>query len=103
MKIKMKPTPNRIVSQDPQVSKVADVANECSPDFCASVLKVSLRRNAASMKNMKAIKSPPRKTATPIPKPTVRVKGDENLKPVAVPTPINIAVIATPAATKAIM
>jgi len=103
MNIKMKPKPNKIVSREPHQSKVADVANECSPDFCAIVLRVSLKRNAASMKNMKAIISPPKKTVIPIPKPAVSVKWELYLKPVAVPTPISMAVTATPAATKAIM
>jgi len=49
MNIRIKPKPNSIVSREPHQSKELAVLNECSPDFCASVLKVSLRRNAASM------------------------------------------------------
>jgi chromatin remodeling complex protein RSC6 len=101
-KISMKPTPI-IVSIEPHQSNEAAVANECSPDFCASVSKVFLKCVDARTKNTKATISPTRKAIKPAANPDVNTNGALNVKPVADAAPMTIDVIATAAAIKAIM
>ena len=101
-KIRMKPIPI-IVSREPNQSSEAAVANECSPDFCASVSNVFLKCVDARTKNTKAMINPTRKTINPAAKPAVNTKGALNVKPVADAAPMTIDVIATAAAIRATM
>ena len=103
IKISIKPNPKNIVSTEPHQSSEPAVANECSPDFSASVLKVFLKCVDARTKNTKATDSAAKKAIKPAAKPAVNTKFALNVKLVADPTPMTIAVIATAAAINAIM
>ena len=101
--IKIKPRPNKMISIDPHRSKLPAVANECSPDFCASVSNVLFKCEEARRKNTKATTSTTKKITKPAANPAVNTKFELNVKLVAVPTPMTIAVTDTAAAISAIM
>ena len=101
--IKRKPRPNTMISIDPHQSKLPAVANECSPDFCASESNVLFKCEEARTKNTKETTSTAKKVTKPATKPAVNTKFELNVKPVADPTPITIAVTDTAAAISAIM